>query len=234
MWQAQVTALESTQTLTPDFPGFGGRATTDPDLDQFASAALADMDASGIDRAVVVGLSMGGYAAFRLQALAPDRVAGLVLADTKAGADDEAARVRRTDQAARARGEGVSWLGEAMLPVLLGDTTRRERPEVVDAVSDMIAAADPEGVARALEAMRGRPDSTPALSDIDVPVLVIVGEEDTLTPVDEARKIADGVEQGQLVVIQGAGHLSNLEAPGEFNQALLSFMAAQVPPTRRS
>jgi len=224
MWERQRAALGSRRTLAPDFPGFGGRPPGAPELDRFAEAVIQEMDAAGIPRAVVVALSMGGYVAFRLHALAPERVAGLVLADTRAGGDDEAGRTKRTDQAARVRREGVGWLGDAFLPALLGETTRRDRVEVVAAVRGMIDAADPEGVARALEGMRGRPDSSPRLGGIRVPVLVIVGEEDTLTPVGESRKIAEGVPDGRLTVIPGAGHLSNLEDPDSFNEALKSFL----------
>ncbi|UCG87369.1 MAG: alpha/beta hydrolase [Gemmatimonadota bacterium] len=224
MWESQRKALGSRKTLAPNFPGFGGRAVSEAELDRFARVVIEDMDASGIGRAVVVGLSMGGYAAFRLHALAPERLAAVVLADTKASGDDETGRARRTDQANRARQEGVAWLAEALLPALLGETTLKERPEVVAAVRAMMDEADAEGVARALEAMRERPDSTPHLADIQVPVLLMVGEEDTLTPVDEARKIAERVKDGRLTVIPGAGHLSNLEAPDRFNEALLSFL----------
>jgi 3-oxoadipate enol-lactonase len=169
---------------------------------------------------------MGGYTAFRLHALAPERVAGMVLADTRAGADDEAGRAKRADQAARARREGVGWLAEAMVPALLGETTRRERPDVVAQVRALVAEAHAEGVARALEAMRARPDSLPRLGEIRVPVLVLVGEEDTLTPPAESRRIAEGVSDGRLVVLPGAGHLANLEAPDAFNAALGEFLGA--------
>lgn len=224
MWEGQRDALRGRRTLAPDFPGFGGRAPGEADLDAFARAVMADMDAAGIGRAVVVGLSMGGYAAFRLHALAPERVAGLVLADTRAGADDEAGRAKRTAQAARVRTEGVGWMGEALLPALLGTTTRRERPWVADAVREIIEAGDPEGVARALEAMRERPDSTPHLGAIRVPVLAIVGEEDTLTPPAESLRIAEAVPGAKLAVLPEAGHLSNVEAPSAFNQALRDFL----------
>jgi 3-oxoadipate enol-lactonase len=167
---------------------------------------------------------MGGYVAFRLHARRPERVAALVLADTKATADDEAARAKRTDQAERARREGVGWLVDAMVPVLLGKTTLTERPNVSKSVRGMIADADPEGVARALLAMRDRPDSTQHLADIAVPVLAIAGDEDQITPVAGARQIADGVADGRLVVIPKAGHLSNLEDEQAFNGALLSFL----------
>lgn len=224
MWEPQRGILGDRTVLTPDFPGFGGRPVDTPDLERFARTVVDHMDAAGIPRAVVVGLSMGGYVALRLHALLPDRVAALVLADTKAGSDDETGRAKRTDQAARVRKEGVEWLAEALLPALLGESTREGRPDVVKTVREMAEKADPEGVARALEAMRGRPDSTPGLARIQVPVLALVGEEDTLTPPAEARKIAEGVPDGRLVVIPGAGHLSNLESPEAFNEALLSFL----------
>lgn len=224
MWEPQRRALEGRVTLAPNFPGFGGRDPGEADLSGFARAVLADMDAAAVERAVVVGLSMGGYAAFRLHALAPDRVAALVLADTRAGADDEAGRAKRADQAARARREGVGWMDEALIPALLGATTRKERPDVVLTVAGLIRSADPEGVARALEAMRARPDSTPDLSGIRVPVLAVVGEEDTLTPPSEARRIAEGVPDGRLASIPGAGHLANLETPDAFNSVLLDFL----------
>jgi 3-oxoadipate enol-lactonase len=111
-----------------------------------------------------------------------------------------------------------------MIPVLLGKTTRARRPKVEEMVRSMIADANPEGVARALLAMRDRPDSSQRLADIRVPVLAIVGEEDEVTPVSGARQIADGVADGRLIVIPEAGHLSNLEDASSFNRALTSFL----------
>ncbi len=224
MWEPQLRSLGQRRALAPHFPGFGGRARSASDLDRFAQAVLQAMDDAAIQEAVLVGLSMGGYVALRLHAHVPHRITGLVLADTRAGADDEEAQARRCEQATRARREGLGWMQEALLPALLGETTRRERPEVVEKVRSIMSQADPEGVARALGAMKCRPDSIPLLSQIQVPVLAIVGEEDTLTPVEEARKIADGVPNGRLTVIPRAGHLSNLEAPDSFNEALLSFL----------
>lgn len=224
MWDAQREGLGERPSIAPHFPGFGGRPPGEATLDHFARVVLEDMDAAGFPRAVVVGLSMGGYVALRLHDLAPHRVAGMVLADTRAGADDEAGRKKRTDQAQRVRQEGVGWLPEALIPALLGETTRREWPDVVEGVRSTIAGADPEGVARALEAMRERPDSTPDLPGIRVPVLAVAGEEDTLTPPSEARRIAEGVPDGRLRLLPGAGHLSNLEDPAAFAAALRHFL----------
>lgn len=224
MWAAEVDRFDDRPVLAVDFPGFGGRPAGGTDLDDFARDALAQMDDAGIDRAIVIGLSMGGYIAFRLHALARDRVEALVFVDTRAGPDDEEGRRGRAEQAERVQEEGVAWLADAQIPKLLGETTRGERPEVVEQVRSMIAAADPEGVVRALTAIRERRDSTPDLAGIRVPVLAIVGEEDTLTPVEESRTIASGVVNGRLEVIPGAGHLANLEDPAAFAAALEAFL----------
>ncbi len=224
MWHRERALLANRTVLTPDFPGFGERPPGAATLDGFAEAVIDAMDTAGIEQAVVVGLSMGGYVAFRLHARWPTRVAGFVFADTRAGADDEAGRTKRSDQAERVRREGVGWMPDALVPGLLGEATRRERWAVVDAVRAWIADANPEGIAQALLAMRDRPDSTSALSGIDVPVLVLVGEEDTLTPVAEARRIAESVPRGRLAIIPGAGHLSNLENPDAFSRELASFL----------
>ena len=224
MWDRERGLHENRHVLAPDFPGFGGRPPGPQTLDGFAESVVDEMDAAGIDRAVIVGLSMGGYVAFRLYAQWPERVAGLVLADTRAGADDEAGKKKRSDQAERVRREGVGWMPDALLPALLGESTRRERPDLVETVRAWISDANPEGVARALIAMRDRPDSTATLPDIEVPVLALAGEEDTLTPVAEARRIAESVPRGRLVVIPGAGHLSNLESPEAFHRELATFL----------
>jgi pimeloyl-ACP methyl ester carboxylesterase len=232
MWSGEEEALAGRPVLAPDLPGFGERPpdpsdvelSLEPDLDQFAERVVSDMDEAGFERAVIVGLSMGGYVAFRLHALHADRVAGMVLADTRAGADDDDTRKKRTDQAERVRQEGVGWLADALLPALLGETTMRDRSTVVARVRAMISRAHPEAVARALLAMRERPDSTGQLGDIRVPVLVVVGEEDVITPIEDARKIAEGVPQGRLEVLPHAGHLSNLEDPEAFQRVLRSFL----------
>lgn len=225
MWSDQAPTVADRTVLAPDFPGFGSRPAGPSSLDEFADVVLADMDAAGVERAVVVGLSMGGYVAFRIHAKRPDRIAALFLADTRAGPDDEAGRKRRADQAERVRREGVAWLADAMIPGMLGERTRSERPEVVERVRSLVSGADPEGVARALLAMRDRPDSRPQLEQMDFPVVAAVGEEDTLTPPAEAQAIVDGVPHGKFVAIPGAGHLSNLEEPTRFNAALGAFLA---------
>lgn len=226
MWEAQARAAESAgwTAMTPDLPGFGARAPAQADLEAWARDVLAGCDRRGVGRAVFAGLSMGGYVTFRIAALAPERVAGLVLADTRAAADAPEARERRTALAARVRAEGVAFLANEILPSLLGETSRRRRPDLVAEVRRRILAANPEGVARALLAMRDRPDSTPLLSSLRVPALVLAGAEDSLTPPAESRALAASLPAARFHEIPAAGHLSNLENPDAFNAALVEFL----------
>ena len=225
MWEDTAQRLRGRPVLRPSFPGFGGEPASAASLNEFAERIVEAMDRKGFDDAVLVGLSMGGYVSFRIMERWPERVRALVLADTKAGADSSEAAEKRTEQAARARREGIGWLADAMAPALLGETSLSSRPEVEARVRKTMEGADAEGVAKALEAMRERPDSTALLPQITVPVLAIVGAEDTVTPEAEAQRIAEGVPDGQLVVIPGAGHLSNLETPEAFGEALDAFLA---------
>ncbi len=229
MWSLQVAALEGRYSVfAPAMPGLGGREPGPASLDAWAAELDERLEEVGIDEAVFVGLSMGGYLAFRLWDLFPDRFAGLVLADTRAEADDEAGLARRAELAAAVREKGAGVLLESFYPSVLGETTRtsqdEERRAAADWVREMILEADPEGIARALEAMAGRPDSRPLLPEIEVPTLVIVGEEDTLTPPEQAREMAAAIPEAELLIIGGAGHMANIENPGAFNTALLGFV----------
>lgn len=228
-WDGMADRFPGRPVIAPDLPGFGGREANERTLDGFARTVLTAMDEAGFATAVIVGLSMGGYVAFRLHDRAPERIVGLVLADTRAGADTEEARAKRTAQADRARREGIAWLADAFIPSALSETTRRERPEIVARVRKLVERATPDGVANALLAMRDRPDSTPQLPGIRVPVLALVGEEDELTPVSESRLIADGVANGTLRVIPGSGHLSSFEDPDAFVEALEAFLGGTGP-----
>lgn len=234
MWAGQVTALESAgyRVVTAHTPGFGEGALAQADLFVYAEAVLRDLDSKGMDRAVFVGLSMGGYLAFRIFERAPDRVLGLVLADTRAGPDPAQARDVRTEQARRVQAEGTGWLADEMIPKLLCEATRRDRPRVVESVRAMIGEAGSEGVARALLAMRDRPDSRTLLGRVEVPSLVLVGEDDDLMPPDEARDMDHRLADSRLAVIPRSGHLSNLENPDAFNAALLDYLASMGGPYR--
>ena len=227
LWAPQTSALvDQARCIAPDLRGFGETDVVPPySMDQYADDLAGLLDALQIERAVVAGLSMGGYVAFALWRRHRARVWALVLADTRAGADSEEARARRRELIALARAQGSAAVADAQVTGMVGKTTRTRRPEVERAVHAMLAAAPVDGVVGALEAMLGRPDSTPTLRTIDVPTLVVVGDEDTLTPVKEARAMHEAIAGSRLQVLAGAGHVSNFERPAAFNHTLCEFLA---------
>jgi len=227
MWDEQARALrESHRTLRFDARGFGGTAPGDEPLtmDRIADDAAALLGLRGMETAVVVGCSMGGYAAFAFARRHPERLRALVLQDTRATADTEEARAGRAELAARVRAQGAGAAADAFLPKLVGETTHQERKELVAGLRERILATSPEGIAQALLGLGAREDSQATLAHIRVPTLVVVGEEDVLTPPADAEALAAGIAGGRLAVIPKAGHLANLENPAAYNEALLGFL----------
>ena len=228
MWSPQTSALATEcRCLTIDVRGFGESAAEPPfTVDRYADDVLAVLDAAGIERATIVGLSMGGYVAFALWRRAPQRVRALVLADTRADADAPDTRQRRHELIALARGDGAAAVVERQLIGLLGKTTRERRPDIVHSVRAIAAGASVDGIIGALEALLGRADSRETLPTITVPTLLIAGDEDVLTPPKEARAMLEviGPTHGRLEILARAGHLSSLERPGAFNALLSEFL----------
>lgn len=214
------------RVLTPDQRGLGsGAADPGPySLDDAADDVARVLDGHGLERVVLGGLSMGGYVALRFLARHPGRLAGLVLSDTKAGADTEDGRKARAATAAKVRAEGSHVAFEDAKEKLLARTTHEEKPEIVGFCRALAQSRPREGVARATEAMAQRPDSAPDLARARVPLLAIAGEADPITPVAEAEKIAAAVPGARLRTIPRAGHLANLEAPDAWNRAVLAFL----------
>jgi pimeloyl-ACP methyl ester carboxylesterase len=227
MWAPQTTALSGAwRCLTIDTRGFGESAAVPPfSVDRYADDVVAVLDETGADRATVIGLSMGGYVAFALWRRSPERVRALVLADTRAGADAADTRERRHELIALARAQGVAAVADRQIVGLLGKTTRSSRTHVETHARAIAETATVDGIVGALEALLARPDSTPTLATITVPTLVIVGEEDVITPPKEARAMRDQIRACRLEVLSGAGHLSNLERPAAFNTVLTKFLA---------
>jgi len=225
MWEPQVPLLRDRVTVVaPHLPGFGG---TPPAGDVMTMAVAARrcvdaLDESGLDRAVVCGLSMGGYVALELWRSARDRIAGFVFANTRAGADDEAGAERRRALAGRLRAEGNGFLVEQPPPLLSAGASE----ELWDRVKGIIAAQPAEAIAAASLGMADRPDSNRDLAGIDVPTLVITSTGDALIPPEATTPMADQIPGGLLEVIEGVGHLSNLEAPDRFTELLLEHAAA--------
>ncbi|RDI95346.1 alpha/beta fold hydrolase [Meiothermus sp. QL-1] len=217
MWAPQLSVVRGHPTLVPDILGFES-------LEQAAAHVLVEMDARGWQRAVFVGLSMGGYVIFRLWNLEPERFVGLVLADTRATPDTPEGRRLRLEQAERVEREGMAFFPEATLQGHLGATTHARRHALLEEVRQAQLQADPARVAQSLRALAHRPDSTPLLPHIAVPALVLVGEEDTLTPPAEARAMNSAIPDSRMLILPEAGHLANLENPKAFNTALLGFL----------
>ena len=228
MWDAQVGALAATcRVVRFDVRGFGGSSLGEGPLtmERIADDGAALLDHLGVDKAIVGGCSMGGYAALAFVRRHPQRLLGLVLQDTRAGADTAEAKANRAVLAAKVLAEGSGAAVEAFLPKLLGETTRREQPDLVARVGERILAAAPEGIANALHGLAARADSRETLPTIAVPALVLVGAEDVLTPPSEAALLSAAIPRARLDVIPEAGHLANLESPAAVNAALQAFLA---------
>lgn len=232
MWHEQHTALsDMCHLITPDLRGFGEFVPHDltvgqtPDLDLMVDDVAACLDRFGLHRVVLGGLSMGGYIAMGFARKYPERLAGLLLADTKATRDPEPARENRERIARTVLHENSPRvLLEETLPNLLGRTTRSQRPAVQRTVRSMVEQAHPVGVARAQRAMAARPDYQDTLKNVSVPTLVVTGEEDTLSPPEEGRALSELVPHAELRTLPGAGHLSAIETPGEFNMAVRRWL----------
>jgi pimeloyl-ACP methyl ester carboxylesterase len=227
MWDDQARAFAASHRVVRfDDRGFGGTpAGAEPlAMDTIADDAAALLDHLGIERAVVWGCSMGGYASLAFVRRHPERLRGLVLQDTRAGADTDEGRAKRTSLAERVIDEGPRAAADAFVPGLLGRTTHETNPDLVERVRATILANPSRGIANALLGMRERPDSFPTLPRIRVPTLVLCGEEDVLTPPAESEALHRGIAGSRLALIAGAGHLCNMEQPDAVGRALAAFL----------
>ncbi|MCW2946791.1 MAG: alpha/beta hydrolase fold protein [Actinoallomurus sp.] len=230
MWLAQREGLAARfRVITPDLRGFGGSplGADDPSVDVMADDVAALLDAKGIERAIIGGLSMGGYVTLALCRRHPERILGVVLADTKASADPEAVRHSRVRTAERLESEGnVSVLLEDVLPNLVGPTTMRQRALVYGRVRGLVQSTPPHAAAWAQRAMAARPDALGALSGFRRPALVLQGAEDTIATEEDARAMAGALPNAELIMIPGSGHLTAVEQPQLFNEAVTEFGTA--------
>ena len=229
MWAPQLEQLSADRrVIAPDFLGFGGSEAPDS-MYRYTMLGYADLlagllDTLGLDRVALGGLSMGGYVALAFLRQYAERVSALVLADTRASADTNEVYERRTDQQDQVARIGTTALIEVLLGGLLSDHTRASRLELVEQVRRLMANPA-AGYIGALEAMKHRPDATDALAGIAVPTLVMVGEDDALSPPDVARGMQERIPGAELAILPHAGHLSNLEAAVEFNAAVGDFLS---------
>jgi pimeloyl-ACP methyl ester carboxylesterase len=228
LWNEQVTALSgSYRVIAPDLRGFGESDSSNETatMNRIALDVAALLDHLGVPRATFGALSMGGNVTLAFYKQFASRVRALILADTRATPDTAEAKQNRAQQAEKALAEGMASIADAMLPKLLTPETVSKRPEVVKRVRDMMLKTKPEGAAAALRGMAEREDQTSLLSKITVPTLIVVGAEDAITPVADSEKMNERVAGSRLVVLENAGHVSNLERTEKFNEALLDFLS---------
>jgi 3-oxoadipate enol-lactonase len=225
MWSRQIEALAPThRVVAPDYRGLGGTGgSPEPStMALLAGDVRALLAHLRIERAAVVGLSMGGYLSLELWRQAHGLFTGLALCDTKAGADTPEGAAGREAFAKNALTQGLHWVADQMVPKLLKPSPD---PAAVAEVRRLVGDGTPVGVAEAQRGMALRPDSGPTLATITCPTLVVVGDEDGLTPPPEAEKLVAGIRGARLERIPGAGHLPNIEQPAAFNEALTRFLA---------
>jgi pimeloyl-ACP methyl ester carboxylesterase len=234
MWREQLDELpgadgSEARVLAVDLRGFGGTELGDdePSLDLLADDVALLLDRAGIERAVVGGLSMGGYVAMALARRHPDRLSGLLLADTKATPDTDQARANRERIAAAVLArDSVQLLVDEQVPSpLLGAVSVQERPRLTERLRGMVEEASPRAVAWAQRAMASRPGSLDVLAEVRVPALVLVGEDDAITPPSDAEAMAAVLPDVVLTVLPAVGHLSNIESPDAFNWAVRGLLA---------
>jgi non-heme chloroperoxidase len=230
MWEPQLAlAASGWRVVAPQLRGFdGGAESPASSVDDYAGDVIGLMDALHVSDAVVGGLSLGGYVAFALMRHRPRWVRALVLADTRPQADSAEAAAGRKRMLQLLTDKGPTAVAEELIPKLLGDSTRATRPDVVERVRSLVLANSSEAIAGAIRALMTRPDSTPLLPAIDCPTLIVVGDEDTLTPRQLSEEMHQAIGGSELAVVPKAGHLSSLEQPAIFNDILSRFVSYRV------
>lgn len=228
LWQPQVEGLINVaRIITPDLRGFGG---SDPvkgvyTMDLLASDCKELLDNLGVKQRVVVGgLSMGGYVTLAFQRLFPERVEAIILAATRSGPDSVEGKANRDKSVETAMDLGTPAIVDSMLPKMLSPKTYATKPDLVQFTRNIMEASSVEGIIGALQGMKDRPDSTPMLTHIDKPVLILHGADDQLIPAKEAEAMQAAIPNAQLQIFPDSGHLLNLEQSELFNKAVEQFL----------
>jgi 3-oxoadipate enol-lactonase len=228
MWEPQITTLAEAgcRVILPDFPGFGETPLLNETstMEDLAAGVVEILDHLKIDKAVIGGLSMGGYVTLNLYRLFPERFAAMILADTSSFADTEEKRQGRLKLIGEIESDGMQAVVDAMLPNLVGETTKADNPQLVEKLAETFRQTNPQAAIAALRGMAARRDHTERLKEISVPALLIFGAEDKVTNLDGARKLEAEIPDAALFIIEKAGHYSNQEAAEKFNEYLSGFV----------
>ena len=232
MWDDQIPAIVDIgwRVLVPDLPGFGASllpAEGEPDLASVAATLISATLDRGVDRLVVAGLSVGGYLTMEWWRQRPEMLAGVGLCDTKATADSADAQQSRQELAAlidQSPSRCAEILREKILPVLVGSTTHASRPEAVHRVESWLHQVSPETVSWYQRAMAARPDSVEMMREVDVPALVLWGDEDGMSPLSEQNTMLEALSDAQAREVPNSGHLSAIERPAHVARALADFL----------
>lgn len=233
MWRPQVEAFgREFRVVAPDFPGFGGSSpfVGDPSIDRLADDVASLLEALGIlGRVTLAGLSMGGYVALAFARRYPQRLRALVLANTRAEPDDDSARANRNRLIESARNQTPADIAATLLPRMLSPHTLNHRPDVVAEVRRIAEQQSIDAIVNATIALRDRPDARPFLPQIDVPTLILSGQDDVITPPPVLQSLAQAIPNARLETVAQAGHLANLEQPEAFNDRVLEFLRSLQP-----
>jgi pimeloyl-ACP methyl ester carboxylesterase len=231
MWNfpgGQVEALSATnRVIAFDLRGHGESevGTGHYSIELFVDDLFALMDHLSIPKAVLCGLSMGGYIALRAVERNPERVLGLVLCDTKSEADSNEAKIKRANGIKFVKTNGMKFYAQDYVKIVFAPSSFESRADAVKSIQSIVERTAPISIFGSLLALAGRTDTTASLPNIACPTLVLVGEKDTVTPVAAAQHLKDSIPGSQMAVIPGAGHVSNMENPAEFNKHLTQFIA---------
>jgi len=227
MWKPQEKALpQKYRALVYDIRGLGKSPLRDAQftLESFVEDLITLMDHLTLPQAILCGLSLGGYIALRAVEKYPERVRGLVLCDTRSEADNNESKLKRAQSIQLLKTQGVKAFAEGFIPDLISSTTQKERPEVIRRLKEMILSQSAEGISAAQLALMSRTDTTESLAKIRVPTLILVGEEDRITPPSHSQAMYQKIRGSSFQILPQAGHLSNLENPDLFNRAFFDFL----------
>ncbi len=227
MWEPQMWALPNQyRAIAYDVRGHGHSDVGDGQytVELFVDDLIGLLDHLVIAKTVLCGLSMGGYIALRAIERHPDRINGLILCDTKSTPDTDEGKVKRTATLKSVKMNGVEQFAEGFVKTVFADSTFQSHPEIIDTIKTVIKQTSPIGIGGTLLALAGRTDTTPVLSKIAVPTLILCGERDTLTPPRDSEFMHRLVTGSAFHLIPSSAHLSNLENPGVFNEKLITFL----------